>query len=202
MDRVTLLACTLIIAAACDSPEKRATGSAVQSAPPPEVSAAPPTAPAKPVLRRPDNLGELILNDERRARIESAYPEARGFLDLDVLEKELFALELRRGGADKALVAFDRRARGKWVLFTSKLIDPEADAFEAVVHYTARDAKDPLGLTSTWFPVRFDKIEGLEPKRYRPGDLVVLLAKYQGKQRAGPGYDLILLDRWFEPPGR
>jgi hypothetical protein len=200
MDGIRLVSSiTLVLTAACDAPQPPA-GTRDPSAAPPAASASAPAPAARP-LRRPDNAGELLLDDARRARIEAAHPEAKGFLDLDPLEKELFALELPRGAVDKALAAFDKKARGKWVLFTSRVIAP-AEAFEVPVHYTARDAKDRLGLTSTWFPVRLDKIQGFDPNRYQPSDLVVVLAKYQGKQQAGPGFDLVFGDMWFEKPAR
>jgi hypothetical protein len=184
----------LILAAACESPQQTAARKPDPSADQPVPSA---PAPAVRALRRPDNAGELLLDAGRRARIEAAHPEAKGFLDLDPLEKELFGLELPRGAADKALAAFDKRARGKWVLFTSNLIDP-AQGFEVPVHYTARDAKDRLGLTSTWFSVRLEQIRGFDPAKYRPGELVVVLAKYNGNKLAGPGHDLVLGDLWFD----
>jgi hypothetical protein len=187
---------TLILAVACDSPEPPAARTVASASAP--GAATPSQPPPVRRLRRPDNPGELLLDDARRARIEAAHPEAKGFLDLGALEKELFALELPRGADDKALAAFDKRARDKWVLFTSNVIAP-ADAFEVTVHYTARDAKDRLGLTSTWFPVRLEKIQGFDPGKYQPSELVVVLAKYHGKKRAGPGFDLVLGDLWFDP---
>jgi hypothetical protein len=192
----------LLLAAACDSPEEqrpRAQAPPTASVPS-EPSAAPAPPPPVQKRRRPEHRGDLILDSARRARIEAAHPEAKGFLDLDALEKELFTLELKRGSADKALAAFDKRARGKWVLFASRLVETQGEAAHLTVHYTPSDPKDPLGLTSTWFAVRCESIAGYLAGDYKPGELMVVLAKYQGKKRAGPGHDLVASQLWFREP--
>jgi hypothetical protein len=165
---------------------------------PPATSVAPAASSVVyPVARRPANAGEVVLTPERRARIEQAYPEAKGFIDASEIEQKLFALDLSRGKESQAVAEFDKHAARKWVLFTGAVGEPHPGGPELPVRYTPRDARDPLGLTSTWFTVKVDDIKGWDPDEYKPGDFAVVLAKYRGRQKASPGYDLILLDRWY-----
>jgi hypothetical protein len=148
------------------------------------------------VRRRPSDEADLVLTDERRRRIEAAFPQARGFLELEVLERALFRRDLKRGEDDDAARAFDQEAKNHWVLFAGKLVNPGADGFDLSVHYTPRDPKDRIGLTSTSFLIKIGNIAGYTSSRYQSGDLVVLLAKYRGGRLAEPAHDVVDLGHW------
>lgn len=157
----------------------------------------PPPAPEKPIIRRPSGSDDLVLTAERRAKIEREIPEAKGFLDGAELERSLFKRNLPRGKDSKASAALDQLAHGKWVLFTGHIMNPSQDGFQLALRYTPRDPKDRLGLTSTWLGIQFASIAGYDSSQYRPGEPVAVLARYNGKSRAEPGYDLVLSNRWF-----
>ena len=161
--------------------------------PPPSVSA----APAKVVVPRPKDSVDLILSPEKRARVDALAPEAKGFLVGEELEHKLYGLELKRGKDSDALKALDQLARGKWVLFTGNIGNITPEGCELPIRYTPKDPNDSLGLTSTWLPIRISKIKGYDPAEYRPGELAAILAHYDGEQKAGPGYDVVLLNGWF-----
>ena len=139
----------------------------------------------------------MALTAERRRHIERAIPEAKGFIDAARLEQNLYERRLPRGKDAKATAALDELARGKWVLFTGNLMKPTKDGFELALRYTPRDPKDRLGLTSTWIPIQFANIEAYDSTQYRAGEPIAVLARYNGKNRAEPGHDLILSNRWF-----
>jgi hypothetical protein len=166
--------------------------------PSPEPSAMPASSVMFPIARRPANAGEIVLTEARRASIERLHPEARGFVDVAEIEQKLFALDLSRGKVAEAVAEFDRHAARKWVLFTGAVMEPRPGGLELPVRYTPRDARDPLGVTSTWFSVKLDDVRGWDPDDYKPGELAVILAKYRGRKQASPGFDLILLDQWFK----
>jgi hypothetical protein len=88
------------------------------------------------------------------------------------------------------------------VLFTGNLMNPNADSFSVPVRYTSRDPSDRLGLTSTWFPVELRDIKGYDHSQHEPGELLAILARYNGAGAAAPGYDLVLLDKWFVEDSR
>jgi hypothetical protein len=163
--------------------------------PPPSVSA----APAKAVVPRPKDSVDLIVSPEKRARVEALAPEAKGFLVGETLEHQLYGLELKRGKDPDALSALDRLAKGKWVLFTGNIGNITPEGCELPIRYTPKDPNDSLGLTSTWLPIRITKIKGFSPAEYRPGELAAVLAHYEGGMKAGPGYDVVLLNSWFAP---
>ena len=132
----------------------------------------------------------------RRAKLEAAYPLAKDFLEQSAVEQELFGKPLKRGANDAAVAAFDRLAKGRYVLFTGNIMSPAADGFELAVRYTPREATDPMGLTATWFPVRFQNVEGYDQAQYRGGEPTAILAKYEGKQQTSAAADVILLEQW------
>lgn len=152
----------------------------------------------KPGTRRPIDESDVLLLPGRRARLESFAPEARGFLSSADLEEKLYSLNLRRGVDAEALKAFDGMVKGKWVLFTGNIGGLQKDAFELPIRYTPRDAKDPLGLTSTYFTVKFTNVKGYDMAEYRQGELAVILARYDGDRSAKGGYDVVLLRKWFD----
>jgi len=163
---------------------------------PASASAAP--QPSKPGTRRPIDESDILLLPGRRARLEALAPESKGFLTSADLEEKLYSLNLRRGVDADALRAFDGMAKGRWILFTGNIGALAKDGFELPIRYTPKDAKDPLGLTSTWFGVKFTNVKGYEMTEYRQGELAVILARYDGDKSARAGYDAVLLRRWFD----
>lgn len=201
IERAAAVLCAIAFTA-CNSPkeEKSSAISAIASsslavrAPTPEPSAAPP--PEQHVVQRAKDPSDLIINDQRRARVESFAPEAKGFLTSAELEESLYKLNLRRGKDDDAEKAFDRLAKGKWILFTGN-VTPKPGSAEMPIRYTPKDPKDDFGLTSTYFSVPVENIKGWDGSTYRTGEFAVILAKYEGKKKAGPGYDVVALEHWF-----
>lgn len=159
-----------------------------------------PAPPPQPVLRRPMSEEELLLTQERRQRLEERHSDAAGFLSSEDLEAKLQKMNLTRGKKEPAIAAFDRLASGKWVLFTGPVAEPKKDSLQMPMRYTARDPKDPFGLTATWFPVTITDIEGYDVGKYEVGDHAAILAQYQGDGEASPAFDVVLLDEWFEKP--
>jgi hypothetical protein len=153
---------------------------------------------ARKVIKRAKNEADLVLTPERRSKLESAAPETKGFLDQrEELEPKLFKQELKRGANDTALKAFDKLAKGKYVLFSGYIIDPKPEGFDLAVRYTPRDPADPVGLTATWFPVHFTQVKGYDVTAYKGGEPIAVLAKYEGAQVATSARDLISLEEWF-----
>lgn len=195
------IAITLLAACGTKQKEKSnalaaiASGSlAVRSAAPPAA----PSAPEKPIIRRPKDAADVLVTDDRRARVESFAPQAKGFLTSADLEEKLYALNLKRGKDSDAIRELDRLAAGKWVLFTGNIGSPAPGSLELPIRYTPRDPNDPMGLTSVWLAVKLTNIQGYSDKEYRPGELGVVLARYDGQKKASEGYDLVLLQKWFE----
>jgi hypothetical protein len=150
------------------------------------------------VIKRAKNEADLLLSPERRAKLESIVPEAKGFLDQrEGLEPTLFKQELKRGANDTAIKAFDKLAKDRYVLFSGYVIDPKPEGFDLAVRYTPRDPADPVGLTATWFPVHFSQVKGYDAAAYRGGEPVAILAKYEGAQATMGGRDVISLEEWF-----
>lgn len=163
---------------------------------PASASAAP--LAVKPGTRRPIDESDTLLLPGRRTRLEALAPESKGFLTSAELEEKLYSLNLRRGVDADALRAFDGMAKGRWILFSGNIGGLEKDGFELPIRYTPKDAKDPLGLTSTWFGVKFTNVKGYDMAEYRQGELAVILARYDGDKGATGGYDVVLLRRWFD----
>lgn len=152
---------------------------------------------SRKVLRRAKNEADLILNPDRRAKLESVVPEAKGFLDQRDLEPLLYKQDLKRGANDAGLKAFDKLAKGRFVLFSGYIVDPKAEGFDLAVRYTPRDPADPVGLTATWFPIHFSQVKGYDASAYKGGEPVAILAKYDGNQTASNARDVISLEEWF-----
>lgn len=198
---VSPLMCSLLTS--CDSKTKEETppqiseAAAAASAALEAARAAAAEKAARKVIRRAKDDADLIVTPERRAKIEAAVPDAKGFLDQRELEQQLHKQDLKRGNNEAAIKAFDKLAKGRFVLFTGYIVDPKADGFELALRYTPRDPADPVGLTATWFPVHFANVEGYDATAYRAGERLAVLARYEGAQRASQARDLILLEQWF-----
>ncbi len=160
------------------------------------TASAEPATTARPSIRRPKDLSELVLNAKRRQTLEQRFPQARGFLELSEVEQRLFAKPLKRGNDAEALKALDSAARNQWVLFVGNIVEPSDEGFRLAVRYTPREAQDPLGLTSAWLPVEFTEVEGFDAKNYRPGEPIAVLAKYVGEGRTEHARDVVFLRAW------
>jgi hypothetical protein len=195
----------LAVLCACSTPKEKNTAGiaeiassslAVRGRAPPAAPSVP-EPPAKPSVPRPKDSVDLIVSPEKRARVEHLAPEARGFLTSDEIEKRLYAMELKRGKDADAVKALDGIARGKWVLFTGNVGNLTDQGCELPIRYTPKDPNDSLGLTSVWVPIRLSGIKGYDRSQYAAGELAVILARYEGAQKATPGYDVVLLRSWF-----
>jgi hypothetical protein len=202
---VAIFLASVALASACSAKkeEKSSAISAIASSSlavraPTVPSVTPAPLPEKPVIQRPKDAADLLVSTEKRARVESFAPEARGFLNSAELEEQLYKMQIKRGKDSDAVKALDQLAAGKWVLFTGNIGSPAADSFELPIRYTPKDPNDKLGLTNVWISVKLTKIRGYDASEYRPGELAVMLAKYEGKEVATGGYDVVLLGHWFE----
>jgi hypothetical protein len=196
--RCTLSACAaLFFVFGCDDKPAPTAASAAPSAtlapaPAPTPEAAKPAP--KTEFGRPEKL-DLTLTPERRTAIESKYPAEKGFL----LEKELEE-KLQKNKALKdektALAAFDKLAKGKWILFTGNAANLAASNFDMGVVYTPQIAGDSIGMSKQWFPVHMSDIEGYQKDALKTGDMVVVLVKYDGAGKVSPGQELVATGVW------
>ncbi len=203
---VLLLGGGLLLPAGCDAAKKTDAETAPIAAPeaPKEAlgaaaatpSSEQPTATPTVARRKAENIAELVLNSGRRRKLEAAFPEAQGFLEVGKLEEALYKKNIPRGKAALAVKRFDALAKGKWVLFVGNVGEKSADGFQLAVRYTPRDPKDPFGLTSNWFPIHFSGVEGYVPSEYEPGQPIAVLARYEGKQQTSSARDVVLLGSW------
>ncbi|RYZ01272.1 MAG: hypothetical protein EOO73_36090 [Myxococcales bacterium] len=161
-------------------------------APPTSATTAP--TPARKDGERPAKI-ETELTPARRAAIETKYPAAKGFVDAADLQGKLKANKALK---DKkaAVAAFDRLARGKWVLFTGPLVNLKDDSFDIGFEYTPQLPNDPMGMSRQFFEVSMSKVEGYEKDLFKGGNLGVVLVKYNGATQAGPGYELVAAGAW------
>ena len=188
-------ACAVLLLVGCEE-EKKATPAApsVASVPVPPASAAQ-AQPAKPRPRDPLKVTDLDLTDARRAKIEQAVPEAKGFIEATSLEKDLQKKKLDDEGKD-ALKAFDAVAKGKWILFRGNITSLKADGFELAITFKPLAPGDAMGLSRKFFMVGFRDVKGYAEDAHAGGQFVVVLAKYSGNKVAMPGYDLQALGNW------
>lgn len=165
--------------------------SAVQAAEP-EPAAAEPAEPEKPA--RPETI-EMDLTDERRAKLTKAYSEAQGFLVAKDLEAQLKENKTLKDEA-KAVKAFDAKAKGKWILFTGTMVNLTKDGFDVAIVYTPQLPNDPMGMSRQFFTVTFSDIKGYDDTKFKVGSAGVVLAKYDGNKKAGPGYEVVEAGQW------
>jgi hypothetical protein len=158
-------------------------------------SAAPTPAPvAKKAGERPTKI-ETEVTADRRAAVEAKYPAAKGFIAASELQTKLKADKTLK---DKkaALTAFDKQAKGKWLLFTGPLVNLKDDAFDMAFEYTPQLPNDPMGMSRQFFEVSMSKVEGYDKELFKGGNLGVVLVKYTGAAQASPGYELVALGAW------
>lgn len=198
--KISLLsvACLALLASGCDTtktahakPKPKPSATAAATPTPAATQAAPkPTATAP---ARPTHL-DTKLTAARRAKIEKAHPDAKGFLVMKDLQDKLKKEHLKAKGP--AMKAFDRLAKGKWVLFTGPLTNESDTGFSLGVVYTPRAKGDIMGMSRQYFLVKLTKVKGFAEKTMKNGTMVAVLAKYEGKGKAGPGFELVSEGNW------
>lgn len=179
----------------CDdkkAPPAAPSATAAPVVPPP---APPPPAPPPPEeKKRPEKI-ETSVTPERRQKVEAAIPEAKGFVVAAEVEDGLKKKKLDKEAP--ALAGFEAKAHGKWVLFVGPIGNMTPTSFDLPVTYTAQAEGDPFGMSRKWIAVTFSDVKGYDPSKFKGGgQMVVVLAKYNGKKKASPGYELVDLGDW------
>jgi hypothetical protein len=181
----------------CDSKDKTppAPGAAVAQMPAATTATPTPSAePEPPKPTRPEKI-DTELTDAKRAKVEGAIPEAKGFVRVSDIEEKLKANKTL-SSKEKALPVFDKMVAGKWVLFTGPAVNLTETGFDLGITFTPQLENDPMGMSRQWFPVTFKDVKGYEQSKLKDGQVVVVLAKYEGKQQASPGHELVALELW------
>ncbi len=161
---------------------------------PAPTPAAAPTATQAETSGRPEKI-DTELTDARRTALETKYPSAKGFLVAKDLEGKLKG-DKKIKDKKAAVAAFDKAAKGKWVLFSGPLVNLTDKGFDLGVTYTSQMANDPLGMSRQFFEVTLTEIEGYEKDKFKAGEVVVVLAKYNGDGKAGPGNEVVANGAW------
>jgi hypothetical protein len=200
-DRYRSVALALVLSGglfACEEPPKAEAEkpaepalSAAQAAMPAPTPAAE-AEPEKP--SRPANI-EQELTPERRAAVEKAHSQAKGFLVAKDVEKKLKDNKAVKE-EKKAVETFDGMAKGKWVLFTGTMVNLTEKGFDMAVVYTPQLPNDPMGMSRQFFTVSFSDVEGYDQSKFKVGNVGVVLAKYNGKQAASPAHELVEAGHW------
>lgn len=181
---------------ACEEPAKEEPKAAEAA-----VTAQPAAATVAPVVEkepekpaRPKDIPR-DLTPERRAAVEKAHPESKGFLFVTDLEEKL-KKDKKNTAKAAALKSFDKTAKGKWLLFAGTLINPTETGFDVAVTYTPLAEGDVMGISRQFFTVTLSDIEGYAKENFKAGNTVAVVAKYSGDGKAGPGYELVAEDNW------
>jgi hypothetical protein len=162
--------------------------------PTPTPNAAAPEKTAGGKGERPSKIdGEVT--PARRAAVEAKYPAAKGFLVVTDVQAKLKADKSLK---DKkaAVAAFDKVARGKWLLFTGPLVNLKDDGFDMALEYTPQLPNDPMGMSRQFFEVSMSDVEGYSKDAFKGGNLGVVLVKYTGATKASPGHELVATGVW------
>ncbi len=180
-------------------PSKPEPSAAAAPAPTPSPAPTPGAAPgaekaASETGGRPSKV-ETELTPARRAAIEGKYAEAKGFLAVSDVQAKLKANKALK---DKkaAVAAFDKLARGKWLLFTGPLVNLKDDGFDMALEYTPQLPNDPMGMSRQFFEVSMSQIEGYAKDAFAGGNVGVVLVKYNGATQAAPGHELVATGAW------
>lgn len=178
-------------------PAPAKTAPSAVAAPASTPSAAPTPAPEKPAAKTGDRPSKVDteLTPARRAAVEAKYPPAKGFLAVSDVQAKLKADKTLK---DKkaAVVAFDKLARGKWLLFTGPLVNLKDDGFDMALEYTPQLPNDPMGMSRQFFEVSMSQVEGYTKDAFKDGNAGIVLVKYTGQTKASPGYELIATGAW------
>lgn len=195
---VTMWAAAVLACTGCDEPKKgpeatapSATAAATATPPPPPPE---PEKKEEPKATRPEKI-DLELTADRRTKAEAAAPEAKGFVVATELEEKLKANKKLKEKA-AGVAAFDKLAAGKWVLFTGPMANLTDSGFDIGITYTPQIPGDVIGMSRQWFPVTLTDVKGYDASKFKVGQTVVVLAKYSGKQKAGPGTELVDAKAW------
>jgi hypothetical protein len=191
--------CVLSLLLGCEdekpaSATKAATPSAMP-APAATPSAAPVAAPkAENANERPSKV-DTELTPARRTAVEGKYAAAKGFLAATDLQTKLKADKSLK---DKkaAITAFDKLARGKWVLFSGPLVNATESSFDIGLEYTPQLPNDPMGMSRQFFEVTMTEVEGYSKDAFKGGNVGVVLVKYNAAGKASPGYELVAAGVW------
>ncbi|MDX2054807.1 MAG: hypothetical protein SFV15_20560 [Polyangiaceae bacterium] len=187
---------SLVLFAGCEEEKPAAQAPAAaatpSAAPTPTPTPTEEPAPAKPA--RPEKIDQT-LTDERRAAIESKYPDAKGFLSAAEVEGKL---QKNKALKDEktARAAFDKLVKGKWILFSGNAVNLTAQGFDMGIVYTPLIPGDTIGISKQWFPVTLSAVEGYKEDAFKVGDVSVVLVKYTGAGKASPGYELVATGAW------
>jgi hypothetical protein len=138
---------------------------------------------------------ELTLSAARRAKIEAAVPEAKGFLVAKELEADVQSIN-KINKKPRVVRWLDEQATGKWVLFTAPYNNLAGERFELPFTYARKSKRDPFGMSQMWVFVEFEDVKGHHALTLNNGDTAVILAKYAGNLKASPGHDLVALGLW------
>lgn len=178
--------------------EKKAPEPAVTAMPakPPTPAPTPaePEHKEPPKSSRPEKI-DVELTPDRRTKVEAAMPEAKGFVVARDVEEKLKANKKLKE-KEAGVAAFDKLVAGKWVLFTGPIANLTESGFDLGITYTPQMKGDMMGMSRQWFPVTFSNVKGYEQNKFKVGNMVVVLAKYTGKQKAGPGEELVEAGVW------
>lgn len=186
---------SLLLGCEDEKPATPAKAAAPTATPAPTPSAAPAPAPkAEKTNERPSKV-DTELTPARRAAVEAKYASAKGFLAAADLQAKLKADKSLK---DKkaAITAFDKLARGKWVLFSGPLVNATEDAFDIGLEYTPQLPNDPMGMSRQFFEVTMSQVEGYAKDDFKGGNVGVVLVKYNGAAKASPGYELVAAGAW------
>ena len=173
-----------------DTPAAPSATVAPAPVPPPAPTPAPPPEEKKP--SRPEKI-EMTLTPERRQKVEAAIPEAKGFIVATDIEAGLKKKKLDK--EPPAVGGFEAKAHGKWVLFIGPISNTSPSGFDLPVTYAQAEG-DAMGMSRKWFMVTFAGVKGYDVSKFKGGETVVVLAKYDGKKKASSGYELVDLGDW------
>ena len=162
--------------------------------PPPAASAAEPEAAEPPEPTRPEKV-ETELTSERRAKLEQAYSDAKGFIVAKDIEEQLKKNEAVKEEKN-AIKAFDAKAKGKWVLFAGTMVNLTDSGFDMAIVYTPQLPNDPMGMSRQFFTVTFSNVDGYDSKLFKVGNTGVVLAKYDGEGKASPAHEVVAAGHW------
>jgi hypothetical protein len=185
----------------CLGCEDEKPASAAKAAPSSVPAAAPTPTPAPTPAPKAEKTGERPTKIEtdvtpaRRSAIEAKYAAAKGFVTASELQAKLKAdktLKDKKTG----IAAFDKLARGKWVLFTGPLVNLTDSGFDMALEYTPQLPNDPMGMSRQFFEVTMSEVEGYTKDAFKGGNVGVVLVKYVGAGKAGPGYELVANNVW------
>jgi len=192
---IAAVVCAASCAALACSEEKKATAAATAAAAPtPAPVPTPPPAPKEEKPKRPEKITPEVTAD-RRAKVEALNSDAKGFLVASELENKLKANKTLKA-KEAGVTAFDKMASGHWILFAGPLSNPTDSGFDLGITYTPQIAGDVMGMSRQWFPVTFTDVKGYDGSSFKAGQMVVVLAKYVGKQKAENGQELVAAGVW------